>query len=1033
MKKWSKLVLATMLSVGTLSVSGCIENIEPEGIANLRGAKAELLRAQTALQAAQAAKVEAEAALVLAQVKVQEAIAKQEEAKAKYEEAIALRAQYEAEAQNITNESARAELQKKIAENELEIEAAIKMAELAAAQMAADMLLAEEAAFRAQLAVEEALRDLAVAKATLTPVEASAISNYEIAVEVARDAVELATLTLQEKSVALARAIAEIDGSGNSTFIKGKENQVRVSEAALEAAIKAEEKALALLELDKDAVDWDTQLQALKKEMDDILKEVSVLHNQFIEDNAAAIIAFENMDEDIENYENITGYELDYDPDADSPYLSGSGRFGIIQGVQSKTIPVPDVLIENEVLGDFIISSEEFNYGKEDVILDIFDKEIAEHNYKLNYYRYFLESSIDKVKEDVVKMEEDPLHLAAMERHADASEAVESGDYLEYFRNHIYTEENGFAPDFDLEEAIDDYNEALAAFEKGIADYEAEEVRLTMDQVRYEEIDAAETAEENEAEAVKARGYQDAESRYAAAYAVFQKADAAHDAALIKRDRAIDAAEKAADATEADMIAFEASYIEAAATEEEKLKHALYVVALENIKKARDAYNNPDPEVVTDPASVWEAAYNKWIEDQALYLYPGGSVYADIDAAYNDKMQDISVKYDAIWAEFYSNYPNFSTDYTNYWTSLLADLRDDLALAVNALKYPIIDVLLEDQSIYETVENSVNLYNYYGGHDGTFNLNVPSVPWFLFADGEFVSVTFDGLLDEDFFAQEILKNNADALWSKVNVQVYFNSGSFSSYTLDAEHYSGYPMTHMSYEEFYEYFKAVVGPDFDNMEYFYWTPSSMSLIEIYLSRIVYEISEDQCEEQLAAIPDHIEAIETAKAEFITYVEVVETVLDEFKADVETMLQQLIEDLRAHYDAYKELRVQASVLEVQYNNLEMIISEYVESVVSGTIPSTLEELEKALKSAYEAAVENRIKAEEALLEAEWALEELKAGNLNAVEIAQLEYDRAAEELAYAIAKLEKANAELQAIIAVIFEGSGDPGTGDDTPTA
>ena len=105
MKKWSKLILATMLSAGILLVSGCIENIEPEGIADLRGAKAELLRAQTALQAAQAAKVEAEAALVLAQAKVQEAIAKQEEAKVAYEEAKALKAQYEAEYQRLVNEA----------------------------------------------------------------------------------------------------------------------------------------------------------------------------------------------------------------------------------------------------------------------------------------------------------------------------------------------------------------------------------------------------------------------------------------------------------------------------------------------------------------------------------------------------------------------------------------------------------------------------------------------------------------------------------------------------------------------------------------------------------------------------------------------------------------------------------------------------------------------------------------------------------------------------------------------------------------
>ena len=87
-------------------------------------------------------------------------------------------------------------------------------------------------------------------------------------------------------------------------------------------------------------------------------------------------------------------------------------------------------------------------------------------------------------------MEKDPSHVAAMERHADAAAAVKSDKYLDYLNKYVYTEENGYDPDFEIEKAIADYNDALAAFEKGLADYEAEAVRLTKDQAAYEEIDA---------------------------------------------------------------------------------------------------------------------------------------------------------------------------------------------------------------------------------------------------------------------------------------------------------------------------------------------------------------------------------------------------------------------------------------------------------------------------------------------------------------------------------------------------------------
>ena len=60
-KKVLSAILFSALFVGTGTFTSCIDTDEPEGITNLRGAKAELIRAKVAVEAANAAYVQAEA------------------------------------------------------------------------------------------------------------------------------------------------------------------------------------------------------------------------------------------------------------------------------------------------------------------------------------------------------------------------------------------------------------------------------------------------------------------------------------------------------------------------------------------------------------------------------------------------------------------------------------------------------------------------------------------------------------------------------------------------------------------------------------------------------------------------------------------------------------------------------------------------------------------------------------------------------------------------------------------------------------
>ncbi|MBR2390718.1 MAG: hypothetical protein IKA94_07990, partial [Mogibacterium sp.] len=634
MKKWSKLVLATMLSVGTLLVSGCIENIEPEGIADLRGAKAELLRAQTALQAAQAAKVEADAALVLAQAKVQEAIAKQEEARVAYVEAEALAAQYRAEREKLINEGISTDnqlaliaLENQIAAQEAAMVDAERQAALAAEEFKIEMLDVLKRLEEAQLSYDQALLDIELARNTLTFEQESYLNSLLQTVKSAKVAVVEKTRNLEDATETLTKALATVDeAEAKNVAVRAQTRTIARYHAELEGLKEAQAEMEALLELDPDLTDWDAEREALEEEIAALDKEMKVLEKEREDKEAETEKAVSQLNESIDLYENTTGYLLDYDNSSDDPEDWGTGLFKKIQNPYaiSEYITVPDVQIKNDVLGDFQIIGNSYAYGEEDEVIRIFDNAIMGYKYDDMYFKHYDLYWKEVSEAEIAKKESAEDYLASLERYNDAVAATKTGDYLAYFAKHEYTVDNGYPEDYDFVEEVATYNEALKAFKAGIAEYEAEEVRLTVDQIQEEEIQNAYDSELATLKAERAKGYQDAEAKYAAAEAKYEKAYYVNEAAKEKRDRAIEVAEKTADATEAEMETFEATYVEAAASDEDKTKHALYVKALADIKKARDDYQNPDPEVKTDPESIWAAAQEQWIKDQELYDYAGG-------------------------------------------------------------------------------------------------------------------------------------------------------------------------------------------------------------------------------------------------------------------------------------------------------------------------------------------------------------------------------------------------------------------------
>ena len=163
-KKFLSVVLFGALMAGSsVTFTGCIDNDEPAGIENLRGAKAELLRAKVAVETAEAALRNAYAAEHLAQ--------------AKWTEAMAAKQELENEEKRLKNEveAAKTEAEKAYWAAELaKIEADLAKNKLT---WEADRLAAETVLAQARKDYEDAMKAIELSKNYLSEAELGQL-NY---------------------------------------------------------------------------------------------------------------------------------------------------------------------------------------------------------------------------------------------------------------------------------------------------------------------------------------------------------------------------------------------------------------------------------------------------------------------------------------------------------------------------------------------------------------------------------------------------------------------------------------------------------------------------------------------------------------------------------------------------------------------------------------------------------------------------------------------------------------------------------------
>ena len=316
MRKWTYLVAALLMSGTAATFTSCIDTTEPAGIENLRGAKADLLRAKALVQEAEAHKREAEARLKNATAAIKEEKAKQEAFVTALKEA---------------------NTQKEIEE----IENARKVS---AEKFKTELALAQQAAAEADYQCQKALLELQLKLATMSQdIYAQELNDFltktTYEYEVPKYKLEDKEITIGEGSDAFDITVPTLveDGSEKITLkgysaLSSELSQAKYDLADLllqkankefgqtddKAALKAENTAMiAYLEGKKAALvesrdelkqlqgtpieDWKAKYEQYAKDQDDKKEQKEVLERKLKEDK----LPFEEKIEDLNEQKNI--------------------------------------------------------------------------------------------------------------------------------------------------------------------------------------------------------------------------------------------------------------------------------------------------------------------------------------------------------------------------------------------------------------------------------------------------------------------------------------------------------------------------------------------------------------------------------------------------------------------------------------------------------------------------------------------------------------------------------------------------------
>lgn len=1038
-----------MLTAGVFSLSGCIENLEPAGISDLRGAKAELLRAQTALQAAEAAKVQAEAQLKLAEAKVKEAIAKQEEAKVAFVEAQAKKMEYEAEtvkleneyltltndAERIKNEAARAELEQQIKRYEFEMQEAQNAAAKAAAELEVELTNIRASLAKAQAEYETALKEIELAKATLTDNQRTQLNTLQTAVERARAEVETKTVAFITAGQVLAEATSNADPEkGRELILRQVKRDLAVAKASYDASVEAEKLAEEMMKLDATIEGWAAKKDELEAQKVALKKQKTDKKAEFDLRRVDLDKTLGDLEDKADEYQSKTGYA----------YNDNTGLFSAIPGSPSAAFDLPEMFIpapkdanDNWYASDFnlaVVVGTSYYYNETEAALKNIDNRLA--SYRNVAEGTYIKTQIESKERVLAKYIVSDAYVTRTAKYDDALAAYKSGDVLKYFQKW-----NVIPADTDVAGIVKDYNDALAAFEAALANYTAE-----VD--KYVPVDIAEVIAGLESErdaaiavaaAARAKAYQDAATAYDEAKLVYAKAKSTFENEKALYNIIWTDCEAEGD-TYANMKAYMSTYEGLVApTADETAKYNKYKALVAQMDRAQSAFDT-----ATADFAIADTDHNK-------ALTARNDARAAADKTYTRAENAAVLAYNNAKNEAVAGQPSFDPAYEANLTSKINDARTALDNAINDLGTIVKNKYVKYESTSEYNEDIEFVAAEGTSHEITMTFY--NVPKFILdrtvnagiVTYKMVAADLAKIKDLEYFKTEFLTGAADALvhmQRTVTGRAYNYNWSMnqtlSYYYEDDLTGDKHPMELLTFEQFKsQYLDEIKRNDADYREYVTNDLAGMgypNLVEMSLSysisgplayeyQLRVEIEELKAsQETLVLLPDFIRAVEEARAEIVALFEANEKEMEALKAEVEAAAPALIEER-------EEMNVTLAALDAEIAVMEDKIDVYVGLINTYCFENSdhsatdKEEFEAYLKQEYEDAVDATINAGHAYVEAQKGLADAENELLDAVATAERKLKAAETELKEANDKLSRATAELQAALDVIYGTSAE----------
>ena len=259
MKKTKYLVAALLLMGATTTFTSCIDNDEPAGITELRGAKAELLKAKALVQ-------QAEATRILAVAEYQKALAAHEQANADYRQAEVEKLKLENDIQAARNEEEKAQLEANLVKLQYEMEQ--KALEHKNAMLGLQTTFAE-----LSRKYEVLLKQIEIAEALMSEEDEITITSLKDKVVTAQNKVNTANAELASAEEAYYNAKLNAE-QGSEFWIPELQLDVKYAQAALDAQVEALEKLNNFLATDVETADWRKEIAVLEDSIE-VVKRLS--------------------------------------------------------------------------------------------------------------------------------------------------------------------------------------------------------------------------------------------------------------------------------------------------------------------------------------------------------------------------------------------------------------------------------------------------------------------------------------------------------------------------------------------------------------------------------------------------------------------------------------------------------------------------------------------------------------------------------------------------------------------------------------